>query len=94
MGRRIGPAGMAALAAAGCFAIVGCQGASTGPAKEAASSKPSPRGRIVRQMSPTHVHNTSCGHFYYNGNWYEMPGHLHGPACGHEFQDGMWVWIP
>lgn len=38
-----------------------------------------------------HVHSDHCGHYWYNGQWYQVRGHVHGAGCGHIYHDGHWV---
>jgi len=45
---------------------------------------PPPQGEIV-VVERVHVHDATCGHYYYGNTWYYMQGHRHGPGCGHHW---------
>lgn len=38
-----------------------------------------------------HTHDAHCGHYWYDGRWYQWRDHVHGPRCGHVFHNGVWV---
>jgi len=46
-----------------------------------------------REVVVTHVHDGGCGHYYYEGRWYEHQGHVHGAGCGHYYHGGRWVLV-
>lgn len=54
------------------------------------ASPPEPYGDVV-VVERHHVHTAGCGHYWYNGRWYQHPGHVHGPGCGHVYHEGAWV---
>jgi hypothetical protein len=42
-----------------------------------------------------HIHDSGCGHAYYDGGWRLFPReHVHGAGCGHYYVGGRWDVFP
>jgi hypothetical protein len=46
---------------------------------------------VAVTISPDHVHDAHCGHYYYRSAPYHWEGHSHGDGCGHIARGGIWV---
>ncbi|MBI2933269.1 MAG: hypothetical protein HYY16_16615 [Planctomycetes bacterium] len=68
-----------------CGFLAGGMGACTSTPR----SHPPTSTEVV--VSPDHVHDAQCGHYYHGGRWYHASKHLHGAGCGHRSLGGIWV---